>query len=250
MTEQTIEQLLKTLRMPHARAEARELLATAKAQRWEPAEALRVLLEAEVAGRASSMLTIRRKKAGFPTGKTLESWDESLSSIPVATQSFLGTLEWVHRHENLVLCGPSGTGKSMFIEALGSKAVENNMKVLWLTLETLGELINSHRIDSSINKAIARIMASDLICIDDVGLLPVPESAAEGLYRVVDAAYERRSIAISSNLHPAGFDQLMHKTLATATVDRLLHHAHIHQTSGESVRLTQAQSGKGVIAMN
>ena len=69
--------------------------------------------------------------------------------------------------------------------------------------------------------------------------------AAEGLYRLVDAAYEKRSVALSSNLHPAAFDELP-KTLATATVDRLLHHAHVCQTTGESVRLSQALAGQGV----
>jgi DNA replication protein DnaC len=64
--------------------------------------------------------------------------------------------------------------------------------------------------------------------------------------RLVDAGYEKRSVAISSNLHPAAFDELMPKTLATATVDRLLHHAHVCQTTGESVRLTQALAGQGV----
>ncbi|MDM4763346.1 ATP-binding protein [Galbitalea sp. SE-J8] len=84
----------------------------------------------------------------------------------------------------------------------------------------------------------------------DIGLLDVGADAAEGLYRLVDAAYEKRSIAISSNLHPAGFDELMPKTLATATVDRLLHHAHICQTSGDSIRLTQALAGNGVTKMS
>jgi DNA replication protein DnaC len=74
----------------------------------------------------------------------------------------------------------------------------------------------------------------------------VATDAAEGLYRLVDAAYEKRSIAISSNLHPAAFDELMPETLATATVDRLLRHAHVCQTTGESVRLSQALSGQGV----
>jgi len=74
--------------------------------------------------------------------------------------------------------------------------------------------------------------------------------AAEGLYRLVDAAYEKRSVAVSSNLHPAGFDELMPKTLATATVDRLMHHAHVCQTSGDSIRLTQALAGKGVSPLN
>src|ERR1700678_2425420 len=81
---------------------------------------------------------------------------------------------------------------------------------------------------------------------DGIGLLPVGPDAAEGLYRIVDAAYERKSVAVSSNLHPSGFDELMPKTLATATVDRLLHHAHLCQTSGDSVRLAQALHGQGV----
>jgi DNA replication protein DnaC len=87
------------------------------------------------------------------------------------------------------------------------------------------------------------------VIVDDIGLLPVGPDAAEGLYRLVDAAYERRSVAVSSNLHPSGFDELMPKTLATATVDRLLHHAHLCQTSGESVRLSQALTGAGVVAL-
>jgi DNA replication protein DnaC len=82
--------------------------------------------------------------------------------------------------------------------------------------------------------------------VDDIGLLPVSADAAEGLYRLVDAAYEKRSVAISSNLHPSGLDQLMDKTIASALVDRLLHHAHVIVTEGESVRLADATSGKGV----
>ena len=83
--------------------------------------------------------------------------------------------------------------------------------------------------------------------IDDIGMLPVAPDAAEALFRVVDAAYEKRSIAVTSNIHAAGFDELMAKTLATATVDRLLHHAHVLLTDGtDSNRLAQATAGKGV----
>ncbi|WP_404502107.1 ATP-binding protein [Arthrobacter sp. GAS37] len=85
---------------------------------------------------------------------------------------------------------------------------------------------------------------------DDIGLLPAATDTAEGLYRVLDAAYEKRSVAISSNLHPAGFAEVMPKTLATATVDRLLHHTHVCQTSRDSIRLTQALAGKGVARLN
>jgi hypothetical protein len=138
------------------------------------------------------------------------------------------------------------TGKSHFTEALGQTAVEAGLTVSWFTIEDLGVLVRRHRADDSIARALAKIIRSDLIIADDIGLLPVSPDAAEGFYRLVDAAYERRSVAVSSNLHPSGFDEIMPKTLATATVDRLMHHAHIVVTQGDSYRLTQATSGQGV----
>ena len=244
-----LEALLRRMRLPHIRRAAPEVLATAKAQRWDPTEVLRVLLTEEVAGRDRSSLATRRAQAAFPTGKTFASWDQTLSSIPTPTQAALQTLEWIGRAENLVVCGPAGTGKTFLLEALGQTAVETGKHVAWFTLETLGVLVRRHRADDSVTKAITRILRADLIIIDDIGLLPVGPDAAEGLYRLVDAAYERRSIAISSNLHPSGFDELMPKTLATATVDRLLHHAHLCQTNGDSIRLSQALTGQGVKAL-
>ena len=203
-----LEQLLRRMRLPHMRRIAPEVLATAKAQRWDPAEVLRALLAEEVAGRDRSALATRRARAAFPTGKTF------------------------------------------LLEALVQAAVQAGRHVAWFTLEQLGVLIRRHRADDSVTKAIGRILRADLVVVDDIGLLPVGPDAAEGLYRLVDAAYEKRSVAVSSNLHPSGFDELMPKTLATATVDRLMHHAHICQTSGDSIRLTQALSGKGVIPLN
>lgn len=244
-----LESMMRQLKMPYARALAPELIATAKAQRWDPVEVITALFVEEITGRSRSMLASRRKAAGFPTGKTFETWDEAVSSIPAPTQQSLRTLEWIGRKENVVVCGPSGTGKTFFLEALGQQVVEAGMRVAWFRLEDLGALVRAHRSDDSITRVVARILRADLVVIDDIGLLPVGTDAAEGLYRLVDAAYEKRSIAISSNLHPSGFDELMPKTLATATVDRLLHHAHVCQTSGESIRLTEALAGKGVSAM-
>ncbi len=241
-----LERLLRRMRLPHMRRIAAEVLATAKAQRWDPAEVVKALLAEEVAGRDRSALATRRAAAAFPTGKTFAAWDQALSSIPAPTQAALRTLEWIGRRENLVVCGPAGTGKTFFLEAVGQAAVEAGMHVAWFTLEALGVLVRRHRADDSVTKAITRILRADLVVVDDIGLLPVAPDAAEGLYRLVDAAYEKRSIAISSNLHPSGLDEIMPKTLATATVDRLLHHAHLCQTSGDSIRLSQALAGKGV----
>ena len=105
----------------------------------------------------------------------------------------------------------------------------------WFTLETLSAAIGKSKVDGSTARTVARICRADLIIIDDIGLLPVGEDAAEAFYRIIDAAYERRSIAVTSNIHPSGFDTIMPKTLAGASTDRLMHHAHLVTTTGDSV---------------
>ncbi len=124
--------------------------------------------------------------------------------------------------------------------------IDAGMRVAWFTLESLALTVGKAKVDASVGKVVARICRSDLIVIDDIGMLPAGQEAAEAFYRVVDAAYERRSLAVTSNLHPSGFDTIMPKTLATATVDRLLHHAHVVLTDAGSYRLAEATDGKGV----
>lgn len=241
-----LDRLLRRMRLPYLRRSAPDVLATARAQRWDPAEVLRVLINDEVVGRDAATRRTRRKAAAFPTGKTLASWRPDESSIPDATQNALITLEWVHRHENLAVAGPSGTGKSHFVEALAHVAIENDLRVAWFTLESLTATLGRAKADASIARTVARICRADLIVIDDIGMLPAGQDAAEAFYRIIDAAYERRSVAVTSNIHPSGFDTIMPKTLATATVDRLLHHAHLVLTKGDSHRLAEALAGKGV----
>jgi DNA replication protein DnaC len=241
-----LEALLRRMRLPYLRAAAPDVLATAKAQRWDPAEVLRVLINEEVIGRDAATRRMRRKSANFPAGKTFATWRPGDSTIPTPTQQALSTLEWIGRAENLAVAGPSGTGKSHFVEALAHTAIENDLRVGWFTLETLTAAIGRAKADGSTSRTVARLCRNDLIVVDDIGMLPVGQDAAEAFYRVIDAAYERRSIAVTSNIHPSGFDSIMPKTLATATVDRLLHHAHLIMTEGDSHRLQQALAGKGV----
>src|SRR5271165_3069941 len=244
-----LDALLRRMRLPYLRKAAPDVLATARAQRWEPAEVLRVLLAEEVTGRDAATRRMRRKTAGFPSGKTFSSWRPEESSVPAATQDALATLEWIGRAENLVIAGPSGTGKSHLVEALAHAAIEKDLRVAWFTLESLATAIARAKADGSVARTVTRICRSDLIVVDDIGMLPAGQDAAEAFYRITDAAYERRSVAVTSNIHPSGFDTIMPKTLATATVDRLLHHAHLVLAKGDSHRLAEALAGKGVIPL-
>ncbi len=241
--------LLRRMRLPYLRKAAPEVCATARAQRWDPAEVLKVLLTEEVAGRDGATRRNRRRAAGFPTGKTFDTWLPDRSSIPGPTQAALRTLEWIGRAECLAVTGPSGSGKSHFVEALGHAVIDAGMRVSWFSLETLTATLGRAKVDASISRVVARICRAELIVIDDIGMLPAGQEAAEAFYRVIDAAYERRSVAVTSNLHPAGFDTIMPKTLATAAVDRLLHHAHVIVTDQGSHRLEEALAGKGVVPL-
>lgn len=103
-----VESLMRALRLPHAQAMAADVLATARAQRWDPTEVINALLTEEAAGQARSMLAARRKAAGFPTRKTFDAWDPSASSIPLSTQ------------QALQACMPSETAPTRRCPAPGS----------------------------------------------------------------------------------------------------------------------------------
>ncbi|WP_246144544.1 ATP-binding protein [Actinacidiphila oryziradicis] len=115
-----LEAVLRRMRFPYLRRAASDVLATARSQRWDPAEVVRILLEAEIRGRDEATRRNHRKQAQLPSGKTFDSWREADSSIPAPTQQALMTLEWIGRAENLAVTGPPGTGKSHLAEALAN----------------------------------------------------------------------------------------------------------------------------------
>ncbi|MFE2490367.1 ATP-binding protein [Streptomyces mirabilis] len=176
-----LDRLMRRMRLPYMRKAAPDVLATARAQRWDPAEVLRLLIAEEVIGRDAATRRLRRHSANFPTGKTLASWRAEDSTIPEPTQNSLVTLEWIGRAENLVIAGPSGTGKSHFTEGLAQAAIEKDLRVAWFTLETLSAAISKSKVDGSTARTVARICRADLIVVDEIGLLPVGEDAVEAL---------------------------------------------------------------------
>ena len=177
------------------------------------------------------------RQRGCPRARRSTPGSLQASAIPGDAQWALRTLDWIGRAENLVLVGPSGTGKSHFAEAIAHAAIDRDLRVSWFSLESLTATIARSRIDATTGKVVERIVRSELVVIDDIGLLPAGADEAEALYRLVDAAYEKRSLILTSNLHPARFDTIFPKGLATAAVDRLLHHAHVIVTEGRSHRL-------------
>jgi DNA replication protein DnaC len=234
---------LRRLKLATIRNIAAEVMLTAKTQRWTPEELLRALLEAEIAARDASNTVNRLKAAGFPVHKTLDSFDVAASSIPAATFSYLSTLEWIGGKSNLALVGPPGTGKSHTLIALGHAAVTQGMKVKYCTATDLIEQLYRGLADNSVGKIIDNLTRNDLIIIDEVGFAPLDDTGTQLLFRLVAAAYERRSLAIASHWP---FEQWGHflpeQTTAVSILDRLLHHATVVITTGESHRMKDARN--------
>jgi DNA replication protein DnaC len=237
---------LRRLKLAAMRQLAPELLITAKTQRWAPEELLRTLVEAEIAAREASNARTRLKNAAFPVVKTLEEFDLGASSIPKATIAYLASLEWIPARENLCLVGPAGTGKSHLLIALGAAAVQAGHRVRYLTAADLAETLYRGLADNSVGRIIDTLLRNDLIIIDEIGFAPLDDTGAQLLFRLAAAAYERRALGIASHWP---FDQwgrfLPEHTTAVSLLDRLLHHAHVVVTDGDSYRMRQARARGG-----
>lgn len=237
---------LKTLRLRTIREIAPEVLANTKTQRWAPTELLRTLVNAELEARAESNMRARTKQAAFPVQKRLAEFKVAQSSIPQSTYDYLAGLEWLTAPENLCLIGPAGTGKSHMLIALGIAAVEAGKKVRYFSAPDLIENLYRGLADNTVSKQISSLLRADLVIVDELGFAPLDPMGVQLLFRFVSTAYERRALGIASHWP---FDQwgkfLPEQATAASLLDRLLHHAVVVVTEGESFRMKEARTKGG-----
>lgn len=199
------------------------------------------LLEQEYAARQQRSRHILARMAGFPVIKTLADFDFSYSSgVPQQQIEQLAGLAFVERQENIILLGPSGTGKTHIAIALGYLATQAGIKTRFVTAADLLLQLETAFQQNRYEQALCRIITHPrLLIIDEIGYLPMSQQQANLLFQVIAKRYERGSVILTSNLSFGQWDQTLanDKVLAAALLDRLLHHAHILQFKGNSYRL-------------
>jgi DNA replication protein DnaC len=234
---------LRRLKLATVRAQAPEVLQTARTQRWPPDDVLRTLVAAEIAARNQTNQQLRLKAANLPVLKHLDDFDTLASGIPAATFAYVASLEWIRARENTLLVGPAGTGKSHVLIGVGLRAVEHGLRVRYATAADLVEQLYRGLADNTVSRVIDTLLRNDLILIDEVGFAPLDETGTQLLFRLVAAAYERRSLGLASHWPFEDWGTFLPiPSTAAALLDRLLHHAVVVVTSGESWRLKEARS--------
>jgi len=196
------------------------------------------LLQDEVDRRESKQLMQRLRRAQFEQEKTIEDFEFHFNPrIPKAKIIDLATCAFIERHDNVALIGPAGVGKSHIAQAIGHRACRAGCQVLYITAHKLFAELRAARADNTQDRRLARFTAPELLVIDDLGLRPLAADEPVLLYEVIRQRYERGSMVVTSNRaieewYPLFQDDL----LASAALDRFLHHAHIVVMDGKSYR--------------
>ena len=192
----------------------------------------------EVQRRDSKQLELRMRRASFESAKRMEDFEWSFNpKIPKAKLVDLATCHFVDKKENAILIGPTGTGKSHLAQAIGERACRAGHSVCYASAHRMLSQLRAARADQSYDKRMLRFTAPDLLILDDLGLRPLEGDEPIDLYEVIRARYERGSMIVTSNRaleewYPLFLDDLM----ASAAMDRLLHHAEVVVIDGHSFR--------------
>jgi DNA replication protein DnaC len=241
-----LETRLRRLRLGYMAGALEAQNAESLSQKHSYLEFLEALVDEELRVRENKGLMKRIKAAQFPVVKTLAEFDFDFQpKLDVKLVKTLATCEFIEKKETGILVGQPGTGKTHLAISLGLKACEKGYSVRFTTIQDLAARLRAAMADHTVEDRIVEFVEPDLVILDELGFTPLEPLLADAFYRIIASRYERASTIVTSNKSFESWAEVFpDPVIASAVLDRLVHHAHLVPIVGESYRMKNLKSQK------
>jgi DNA replication protein DnaC len=234
---------LKVIKLPTVAAHWQRLALEASKHRRPHPEYLADLMALEVAQRREGRIKRLTQEARFPVLKTLDGFDFAAQpTLDRDTILELARGDFVREQRNVVLVGGVGTGKTHLAIALGLACCQREMRVRFASAAELTNLLVEAKAEGRLSRKLEQLARYDLVVLDELGYVPFDRHGADLLFGFITKVYERRSLIVTTNLPFARWSEVfLDATAAAAVIDRIVHHAVVLKTDGDSYRLRAAR---------